>query len=93
VHFAPRDPSTVHCRKCAYEQLSVRDPDDSDLRNWAYDCSRCGRSFELGKRSEDEKSVLCNDCFRGIESVQQDRAKRGKRVAEGVVRVARKPKK
>ncbi len=32
IHFAPKNPSIVYCRKCAYELLGAYDPDEAELR-------------------------------------------------------------
>lgn len=90
VHFIPRDPATVRCRKCAYEQLSVHDPDDSALHQHGYNCTRCRRPFSLDKPAKDPATVLCSDCFHGIESKQQNRTQKGKRVSADIVRVNRR---
>jgi len=93
IDFAPKDPNTALCRKCAFERYGVLDPDDVALRTLTTKCGVCKQQFELTidpKRGPDPGIATCNDCKAGFETKQGDRSKSATRVSKKVVRVARK---
>lgn len=95
IDFAPRDPSEVLCRKCAFAKRGVLDPDDAAARTLQLTCLQCKRAFERAvdpADPHDSRPPLCNDCKHGVETQQQDRAKGATRVSAKVVRSRPRPK-
>jgi CxxC-x17-CxxC domain-containing protein len=90
VDFAPRDPKTILCRRCAFEQRGIVDPDDKALREKRQACGRCGRWFDLPYDPTGESRPICADCKAGIETKQQDRSKDATRVSRRIVKAKRK---
>ena len=86
IDFAPKDPEQAMCRKCAYEALSVDDPDRSELRGARIRCERCSAEFV----QKNEEHLLCSDCHHGIETNRDHKVRRAARVSDRVVRVQRK---
>ena len=83
--FAPRDAADTLCRKCAFETLGVRDAEDSTLQQDLVPCRECGYAVK-----SQYPDPLCRNCKNGIEVSRTDRARRGERVSDKVVRVRRK---
>ena len=65
-------------------------PIKNDYSEYEYDCSTCGIKFKSVIFFEDESEVQCSNCYMGIETKQDDKLKRGKKVKSGVVRVKRR---
>jgi ribosomal protein L34E len=86
IDFAPKDPEQALCRKCAYEALSVDDPDRSELRGARIPCERCGAEFV----QINDEHLQCSDCHRGIETNRDHKVRRAARVSDRIVRVERK---
>lgn len=89
IHFAPRDNEKALCRRCASDLLGVEDPDTAVGSLHPFVCATCKRPGTTQRRVT--PGFVCNDCLRGIESKQGERARRGTRTAKGVVRVPRRP--
>lgn len=88
IHFAPKDPKRALCRKCAVDLLGVEDPDTRLGSNVPYVCAQCGRKGTTqDKRKVDSGEYVCNDCKRGIESLQENKTNAASRVSKKVVRV------
>ncbi|MFO0723633.1 MAG: hypothetical protein U1E65_07635 [Myxococcota bacterium] len=92
VDFAPRDPSAILCRKCAYEQRGIVDPDDKAVQEKRQACRVCGRWFVLPFDPTGADRPICTDCKAGIETKQGDRTKDATRLKSGVIRTKRPAK-
>jgi hypothetical protein len=91
LDFAPKDPSAVLCRKCAFDQHGVVDPDDPSVRMRRVTCTECKKSFEAAIDPERSDPIVCSDCRAGIVSQQRDRARGAQRLSARVVRARRPP--
>ena len=89
VHFAPRDPKRVLCRKCAADLLGVDDPDTEVGSLHPFVCAQCRRSGMTAHRLTGKKPFLCKDCLLGIETRQENKTKAATRLSKKVVRVRR----
>jgi CxxC-x17-CxxC domain-containing protein len=88
IHFAPKDPKRVLCRKCAADLLGIEDPDTRVGSNVSFKCAQCGRAGTTqDKRKAESGDYVCNDCMRGIESRQENKTKTAVRLSKKVVRV------
>jgi len=95
IDFAPKDPTKVLCRKCAFETYGVLDPDDVALRTQSVKCSVCRKNFDLTtdpERGPDAGMPVCRDCRNGVETKQGNKSQAATRVSANVVRVQRKTK-
>jgi len=90
IDFVPQEGGAIVCRQCAYEKYNVHDPDRKDYSEYEYDCSTCGIKFKSVIFFEEESEVQCSNCYMGIETKQDDKLKRGKKIKSGVVRVKRR---
>ncbi len=92
IDFAPKDPSRVLCRKCAFEAYGVLDPDDVSLRTHRVRCGVCRKMFDrvVDPKHTESGLATCSDCRAGIETAQGDKSKTATRVSPKVVRVKRK---
>jgi len=78
------------CRKCAYEQFSIHDPDRVEFSEYRYKCAVCEVQFKSNLFFENEDEIQCNNCYLGIETKQENRTRRSEPVKKGVIRVKRK---
>jgi hypothetical protein len=94
IHFAPKDPAKVLCRRCAADLLGVDDPDTEVGSLHPFTCASCGREGMTRVRMEaGGRDFLCKDCLLGIESKQKTRATRATRLSNRVLRVRKSPPK
>lgn len=91
IDFAPKDPSQVLCRRCAFDQYGAIDPDDPSVRRRSTTCPECRRSFEAVISLRHPEPPICPDCRAGIISQQQHRTKKAVRLSAKVVRARKKP--
>lgn len=89
IHFAPKDPAKVLCRRCAADLLGVQDPYRSVGSSLAFVCPACGRPASTSARPKEGEVLLCKDCSSGIESKQENKAKQATRLSGRVLRVRR----
>jgi CxxC-x17-CxxC domain-containing protein len=92
IHFAPKDPAKVLCRRCAADLLGVGDPDTEVGSLHPFTCASCGRSGMTQKRIPVAQEFLCKDCLLGIESKQGTRTREATRLSSRVLRVRRSRK-
>jgi hypothetical protein len=90
IHFAPRNPAHVLCRKCAADLLGVEDPDTNVHALHPFVCASCGRSGMTQARIDPDRDFICKDCLAGIESRQEHKTKSATRVSNKLLRVRRR---
>jgi CxxC-x17-CxxC domain-containing protein len=84
IHFAPKDPKDVLCRKCAAEKIGVADADANIYPEARLACIECGEIEST--RWDEPETFVCEDCRAGIFTKQGDKSKQAERVSKKVLR-------